>query len=112
MYEYRAVLVRVVDADTIICDLDLGFYTWIHHQYIRLHGIDAWEVRGEERPQGLLAKQAVIDLYASTSPYFRVRTVRRLKGKYGRWLGIIVLADGTNLNDWLVENDHAERVDY
>lgn len=28
MYDYNAVLVRVVDGDTVVLDLDLGFFEW------------------------------------------------------------------------------------
>ena len=42
-YLYRAVVVRVVDGDTIDVDIDLGFYVWIRKQRIRLIGIDAPE---------------------------------------------------------------------
>lgn len=46
-YLYRAVVVRVVDGDTINVDIDLGFYVWIKKQRIRLFGIDTPEVRGD-----------------------------------------------------------------
>ena len=30
MYEYKAIVDRVVDGDTIKCTIDLGFSTWKH----------------------------------------------------------------------------------
>ncbi len=41
MYEYRAIIDRVVDGDTIDVDIDLGFDVWLKKQRIRLRGVDA-----------------------------------------------------------------------
>ena len=49
MYEYRAKVVSVYDADTFRVDIDLGFGIWMKNQSVRWLKIDAWEMRGEER---------------------------------------------------------------
>ena len=46
MYEYRAKVRGVYDADTITVDIDLGFGIIYTGQKLRLLGIDAPEVRG------------------------------------------------------------------
>jgi len=46
MYTYKISLVRVIDGDTIVVNIDLGFKVVLHKQYIRLHGIDTPE-RGQ-----------------------------------------------------------------
>ena len=63
--KYVGTIEKVIDGDTIIADLNLGLGVILDDQYIRFYGIDAWETRGEERPQGLIAKQYVIDCIAS-----------------------------------------------
>lgn len=108
MYEYKAIMRSVYDADTVRFDIDLGFHIWVSNQPVRFYGIDAWEVRGVERPEGLLAKQAVLDQFERTGAEVTLKTYKDSKGKYGRWLGTIILSDGLNLNEWLVENGHAE----
>ena len=40
MYEYRCLVRRVVDGDTIDVDIDCGFGIWLKNQRIRLVGID------------------------------------------------------------------------
>ena len=55
MYEYKGIVVKIVDADTIDVRVDLGF-SISTHQRLRVARIDAWEIRGEERPKGLAAK--------------------------------------------------------
>ena len=39
----HAVIVRVIDGDTVVANLDLGWHTWRHDEHIRLNGIDAPE---------------------------------------------------------------------
>jgi endonuclease YncB( thermonuclease family) len=39
----HAVIVRVIDGDTVVANLDLGWHTWRHDEHIRLGGIDAPE---------------------------------------------------------------------
>lgn len=48
LYTYQAVLVRVIDGDTVVLDVDFGFDTWI-----RIHGVDVPEVVGESKIDGL-----------------------------------------------------------
>lgn len=59
MYRYRATVTRVVDGDTVDCNIDLGFSVVLSNQRIRLHGIDTPESRTrdkEEKKYGLLSK--------------------------------------------------------
>jgi len=54
---YPAEIERVIDRDTIVADLSLGLGVVLDGQYIRLYGIDAWGIKGEEREKGFLAKE-------------------------------------------------------
>jgi micrococcal nuclease len=40
MYQYKAIITKVVDGDTVDVDIDLGFEVWLRNQRIRLYGID------------------------------------------------------------------------
>ena len=55
-YIRHAEVVRVVDGDTIRLRVDLGFNTQVTQNF-RLWGIDAPELRGDERVDGLKAKE-------------------------------------------------------
>jgi micrococcal nuclease len=112
MYEYRATLVSVYDADTIRFDIDLGFKIWMSNQIVRLYGINAWEVRGDERERGLAAKEATLDQFTEHGNDIILKTIKDNTGKYGRWLGIITWEDGFNLNEWLVAEGHAKTATY
>lgn len=36
MYQYNAVVQKVVDGDTIEIDIDLGLSVWVHNEKIKL----------------------------------------------------------------------------
>jgi len=84
MYEYRAKVINVYDADTFRADIDLGFGVWLKNQSIRWLKIDAWEIRGEERAKGLVARDYVRELVLWKEVI--LKTYKDDKGKYGRWL--------------------------
>ena len=39
MYQYNAVIRKVIDGDTIEIDIDLGLTIWVHNEKIRLYGM-------------------------------------------------------------------------
>ncbi len=59
-YVRKATVVRVVDGDTIVVNVDLGFGIWRNNQKVRLLGIDCPEVVGKTKAAGLAAKDATI----------------------------------------------------
>ena len=109
MYTYRAEITKVYDGDTITCDIDLGFGIVMRNQKIRLYGINTPEIRGSQRPEGLRSKEALESLLlAAERPYeVTLQTKRDKKGKFGRWLAVVIV-DGVNINQALVESGHAE----
>ena len=113
LYTYRAKVVSVFDADTIRVDISCGFGIVLANQKIRLYDIDAPEVRGPERPEGLIARDYLIDRILGRE--IILETIRDKAGKYGRWLGIIWLFDHSankweNINTSLIEQGYA--IDY
>lgn len=111
MYEYRAIVVDAYDADTMRADIDLGFGVWLKNQSIRWLGIDAWEVRGEEREDGLVARDRVRELILDKEVI--LKTYKDDKGKYGRWLAevytgsTVMLEWGNSINQKLINEGHA-----
>ena len=102
MYEYSCKIIRVVDGDTVDVDIDLGFNHWIHGERIRLFGVDCPECRSrnkEEKAAGLAAKNFVKGLLHDGGTY---TLTTREKGKFGRYLGVIMLNDNTSVNAALV----------
>lgn len=102
MYEYRAVVLGVVDADTLDVNIDLGFDIW-RKERVRLYGIDApekWTVAGK-------LAWATADRLIPAGDAVTVRTSKyRSEDKYGRYLAAVLMADGRSLSDVLIESGH------
>ena len=65
MYEYKALINRVVDGDTVDVDIDLGFGVWLHDERVRIMGIDTPESRTRdlvEKAFGLASKARLKEL--------------------------------------------------
>ena len=107
MYDYRCKIVRVIDGDSILVDIDLGFDTWRCGESIRLFGVDCPECRSrdkDEKAAGLAAKDYVKGLLHDGGTY---TLTTKEKGKFGRYLGVIKLEDGTSINGELVKENLA-----
>ncbi len=106
-YTYRAIVSSIYDGDTIRVSLDLGFDTWIHNESIRLAGINAPEISGIERPEGIKSRDWLREKLPVGTP-ITVKTYRDKKEKYGRYLADIYLED-TNLNLEMITLGLAEK---
>ena len=82
MYSYKATLERVVDGDTVLVKVDLGF-TLTQIMRLRLRGIDTPELRGPKRRRGLRAK-AYVKGQLENARTLGVRTYK--VGRYGRYI--------------------------
>ena len=118
MYEYKAVVDRVVDGDTIDVTIDLGFSVW-KKMRVRMEGINTPESRTrdlEEKKRGLAAK----DRLKSILEFNDNKCVLKVSGvgKYGRALATVLVEslsplngeDGVTLidvNKQLIEEGHA-----
>lgn len=100
LHNYKATLVRIVDADTIEVDVQLGFYMTLRTK-IRLLGIDAPERFTDEG-------KAATAWLANYIPLGHEILLDVFKGpeKYGRWLAYVTY-NGVNVNEALVKSGHA-----
>lgn len=106
MYEYNAECLRVIDGDTIVARIDLGFDLWAK-KTIRLEGINAPESRTrdlEEKKRGLIAKGFVVDIMREYDNKFELHSKK--VGKYGRCLGKIYFPKG-ELGSIMIKEGHA-----
>ena len=89
MYEYKVQVLQIIDGDTLVVNIDLGFDVWIHNEVIRLNGIDAPEVRTPDPVEkffGTLAKNRVKEYLDNDGAAGAVTLVSKTfnKEKYGR----------------------------
>lgn len=102
LYTYKAKVTRVIDGDTFVCDLDLGFNMWIKGLKIRLLNYNAPETRGKEKLLGVMAKAILKDLINNKE--IIIRTTK--SDAFGRYLGEVWLQDDTNLVEKLVSDGY------
>ena len=98
MYEYKAVVDRVVDGDTIDVTVDLGFSVW-KKMRVRMEGINTPESRTrdlEEKKRGLAAK----DRLKSILEFNNNKCILKVSGvgKYGRALATVLVESLSPLN--------------
>ena len=103
MYEYKAKVLRVVDGDTMVCEVDLGFSITVTER-IRLRGINTPEVRGNQKKRGLEVKEIVRNMIEGKEIILQVYK----KGKYGRYIADIVV-DDYSLSEYLISNELGKR---
>ena len=106
MYEYRALVKKVYDGDTITVDIELGFDIILRKQKIRLIGVAAPEVRGEQKSLGLKSRDALREKIKGKR--VTLRTQKDKKGKFGRWLAEVWI-DELCVNDWLIQEGLASK---
>ncbi len=108
MYTYKALVKSIYDGDTIRVDIDLGFGVIFSDQSIRLLGVDTPEIRGEQRLQGLVSRNFVVERIPVGS-YITIDTIKDRKEKFGRYLGTIYYGEEQkNLNEELIQSGMAE----
>jgi len=108
MYEYQAIIKRVVDGDTVDIDIDLGFGVILKDERVRIMGIDTPESRTRdltEKKFGLASKERLKQLLGKKS-ILKCKEYDA-KGKFGRVLGDFTTNDGRMVTDVLVEEGHA-----
>jgi len=106
MYEYKATVKRVIDGDSIVLDIDLGFYIAMNETKIRLYGLDTPEMNSDDpllRLQAVLATRYLYDNLPVGSKVI-IKTILDKREKYGRLLATIFTKEGLNINEGLLEN--------
>lgn len=105
LYNYKARLDEIIDADTIKITLDLGCHIY-HSTTVRLLGINAAEKKTVKGQNAILWLQAFIPV----GHEIKVSTWKDKNDKYGRLLAVITY-NGLNINEELVKSGHAVEYD-
>ncbi|MFT5387900.1 MAG: endonuclease YncB(thermonuclease family) [Candidatus Omnitrophota bacterium] len=113
-YLYKAEIKRVIDGDTLLLNIDLGFQVW-KEQRVRLASVDTPEIK---TPEGIRAFNYVLNTLASVD-FVMVKTNKI--DIYGRYIGDIfysfnekdkvrVFLEGTYLNEELLKKGLASKI--
>lgn len=113
MYEYAIRLKRIIDGDTLVVDIDLGFGVWLKDKHVRVSGVDTPEIATLE---GKLAREFT-SLWMINEPpdKYLIRVENHKSDKYGRILGsvgrITAKKECTYLRDALILSNHGTKYD-
>lgn len=95
MYQYKAIIQKVVDGDTMEIDIDLGLSVWLRSEKIRLYGINTPEVFGVKKgsPEWELGNKAseFVKKIVHENEEATVETFKDKKEKYGRYLANVYI---------------------
>lgn len=111
-WAYKAEIAKIVDGDTIDVTIrwDIGFkITCETYQRLRLARINAPEVRGPQRPDGLKAKTWLTEQTPIGSTIW-VETYK--DDAFGRYIANLYNEYDECINDLMVEQGHAEYKQY
>lgn len=104
LYEYRAVVTKLFDGDTVTVDVDLGWDVWLKDKGLRLNRINAPELYTDE--DGPEAQQFIESMIPLGTDLI-IKTKKDKTEKYGRMLAEIYRADDVlkmrNINDAMVK---------
>lgn len=106
MYEYKATVKRIIDGDSLVLHIDLGFYMFMNETKIRLYGLDTPEMNSEDpllRLQAIMATRYLFD-NLQVGEKVVIKTILDKREKYGRLLATIIKKDGLNINEGLIQN--------
>lgn len=102
-YSFAAALIRVIDGDTMVFDIDLGFRILQTHS-IRLEGLNCPEIH---TPEGRDATAYADNWFTTNGPSVVLFTQQNPFDKYGRYLAKVVSPTGSCLNTDLLATGHA-----
>ena len=119
-YEYHATVTEVVDGDTVVIDIDLGFDVVFTNQKVRLLGVDTPESRTSDKTEkvfGLASKdyakkfiEGCKDKHVIIRTHISDDVDSNGREKFGRLLGEIINPDTKKiLNEELINNGYAVR---
>lgn len=111
LYTYKFTLTRIIDGDTVVGDIDLGFGVFLNNVHVRLFGIDAPEVHTHdltEKEKGIASTKFLESLLADKEIIFKSNN---FTGKYGRAIGelfvVTELGDILNVNQTMIDEGYA-----
>ena len=96
LYTYKAYVSKVIDGDTIIADVDLGFNLFTT-QKLRLRGIDTPEINTDD---GIKAREFVLSSIKDLD-FIVIKTYKQ--DKYSRYLADIFCGKGKSINSVIKE---------
>lgn len=95
-YWYKARICRVVDGDSLIVDISVGFDLHLCDQSIRLYKVDTCEMRGgtDETKALAFAAKEYVERELPVGSRVMIQTFLDGRGKFGRLLASVFKSEG------------------
>lgn len=102
MYQYRAKIVRWIDGDTVIADINLGFFC-VRQERLRLARISAHELNSETLYKRRSARSAryQAERICPVGSEVIIETSKSKQDRYARYIAEIIFQD-KNISDELL----------
>ena len=111
MFEYKCTVKRILDGDTFVGIVDLGF-SMTTEQKFRIADLDtpeSYRPRTEsERTHGNAATARAHELLDGKTIHIRTNKT----GKYGRWIASVMLNDGSDYATVMITEGFQKRNEY
>jgi micrococcal nuclease len=98
-YRYKALVTSVIDGDTFICTIDVGFGVFGTKVPVRMQGINAPAITGSTRVKGLASKSWLESQILGQEVYLRTWDMEKQFEKYGRYLALVYKLSAEELAD-------------
>jgi micrococcal nuclease len=112
MYNYNAKVVRWVDGDTVLLDIDLGFFV-TRQERIRLARVNAPELNSgipfQERKA--IHARTVVGKFCPAGSMVTITTQKNKRDMYARYIAEVIF-NGANVSDFLIKNGCVVEVEY
>ena len=109
MYEYQAKVIKWVDGDTLVVEIDLGFYC-TREERIRLNRINTSELKSDIAFQRRKAKHArmAVKKFCPINSIVKIYTKKTSRDMYARYLAEVYYEE-KNISDYLLKTGIAKK---
>jgi micrococcal nuclease len=103
MHTYKAIVLKVIDGDTFTAKVDLGFYLVMENDHFRFRilGLQAPEIKGKTRAEGLRAKYFLRDMIEGKEVIISTEKT----DNFGRWLATVDF-QGTDITQLMISEGY------
>lgn len=111
LYTYKCKLIRIIDGDTLECNIDLGFNI-SKKSILRLQDVDAPELKTKdlvEKAQALESTEALRHLILDENPNGVFYINSKKVDSFGRCLATVMLESGLEVNTQLIDSGYATK---
>jgi micrococcal nuclease len=98
---------RVIDGDSLVADLDLGWQVWIRDRVIRVAHMNAPEMNTAEGKAAKEFAEILLNVHIGDTFGSPIMLISHSLDKYGRVLASLTLSDGRDFATTMIADGYA-----